>query len=73
MPFMPINVKDEIQKQCETDPEFKQLWEEKEKENLRSKKYETFNEMYDNDDFLSPERIAEIDFEVSLIGKEISK
>lgn len=70
---MPINVKDEIQKQCETDPEFKQLWEEKEKENLRSKKYETFNEMYDNDDFLSPERIAEIDFEVSLIGKEISK
>lgn len=33
--------------------------------------HETFNEMYEDDEFLSPEKRAEIDFEVSIIGKMI--
>lgn len=35
------------------------------------KTYKTFNEMYEDDEFLSPEKRAEIDFEVSIIGKMI--
>lgn len=35
------------------------------------KRYETFNDMYEDDAFLSPEKRAEIDFEVSIIGKMI--
>lgn len=35
------------------------------------KNYKTFNEMYEDDEFLTPEERAEIDFEVSLIGKMI--
>lgn len=35
------------------------------------KTYETFNEMYEDNEFLSPEKRAEIDFEVSIIGKMI--
>lgn len=35
------------------------------------KTYKTFNEMYEDNEFLSPEKRAEIDFEVSIIGKMI--
>lgn len=35
------------------------------------KTYNTFNEMYHDDEFLSPEKRAEIDFEVEIIGKMI--
>jgi len=28
MPFVQVNIKDEIKEKCETDPEFKEIWEE---------------------------------------------
>lgn len=35
------------------------------------KKHQTFNEMFNDDDFVSPEDREQINFEVSLIGKMI--
>jgi hypothetical protein len=35
------------------------------------KNYKTFNEMFEDDDFVTPEEREKINFEVSLIGKMI--
>jgi ribosome-binding protein aMBF1 (putative translation factor) len=35
------------------------------------KNYKTFNEMFEDDDFVTPEEREEINFEVDLIGKMI--
>lgn len=37
------------------------------------KTYDTFNEMYNDDEFLSPKKRTEIDFEVEIIGKMIEE
>lgn len=51
MPFVEFDVEAEIKRQCEKSPEFKRLWEERQKEGLSPKERyteEELKEFYEN-------------------------
>ena len=56
MPFAPIDVEAEIKKRCEKSPEFKRLWEEREKINFNdidASIYNALAKILDKNKFLS--------------------
>lgn len=67
MPFVQVNIHDEIEKHCSESPSFKKAWEESRKE------YNTFADYFNDETRVSKEEREKINLEVELIGEMIKQ